>query len=107
MNCAPDERDPGLDGARPPLHHPLDDDLEGLAVPQRPVGDDDGVVELPEGVGARGGDAVVADARVATVQVVEAELVRVVQQDLGGNSTKLEIICTKMGLKSCHRVKLK
>ena len=34
----PDERDPGLDGARPTLHHPLDDDLEGLPFPQWPVG---------------------------------------------------------------------
>ena len=47
-----------------------------------PVGDDDGVVELAEGVGARGGDAVVADPRVAAVQVVKAQLVGVVQQDL-------------------------
>ena len=52
------------------------------SVPEGPVGDDDGVVELAEGVGARGGDAVVADARVAPVQVVEPQLVRVVQQDL-------------------------
>ena len=52
------------------------------SVPERPVGDDDGVVELAEGVGARGRDAVVADARVAPVQVVEPQLVRVVQQDL-------------------------
>ena len=58
-------------------------------VPERPVGDDDGVVELSEGVGARGGDAVVADARVAAVQVVEAQLVRVVQQDLGRDSVIL------------------
>ena len=47
-----------------------------------PVGDDDGVVELSEGVGAGGGDAVVADPRVAAVEVVEAQLVGVVQQYL-------------------------
>ena len=52
------------------------------SVPERPVGYDDGVVELAEGVGARRRDAVVADARVAPVQVVEPQLVRVVQQDL-------------------------
>ena len=55
-------------------HHSLDDDLERLSIAQRPVGDDDGVVELAEGVGAGGGQSTVGDAGIATVEVVEAEV---------------------------------
>ncbi len=42
------------------LDHPLNDYFERFPVPERPVCDDDGVVELPKGVRAGGSDAAVA-----------------------------------------------
>ena len=49
-------------------YHPFNDNLECLAVPEWPVGDDDGVVELAQGVRTRRRHSAVTDPGVLPVQ---------------------------------------
>ena len=64
-----------FNGSRPPLHHSLYDDLEELVIAQGSIANDDGIVEVPAGVGAGGRFAIIQDRGVVAMEMMEPQFV--------------------------------